>query len=110
MTYRKVNEATSADWSFMDDSAAVKAVEYAAHRAAREFETAEWDDCYQEGALWLAVRPEVLAKYREQYEGEELPKVLGYRIYSDALREALIAESDRSSLLVSMPDAEGEGW
>ena len=96
---RKVDVATEADWSFMDNPAVMAALESAARKAAREFDgVVEYEDAYQDAVLWLAVRPDEVDKYSNREDGMEL---LGSRIYIHALKPAAVREATRSNRTVS---------
>lgn len=88
---RKVDTATEADWSFVEDSVVMRAVKWAAVKAARQFELVEYDDAEQDALLFLAVRPEWVARVRA--EGKSVAE-LGQTIYANALRADAVRESD----------------
>lgn len=95
----KVALATTADWSFMDDEEVVGAAVFAASKADREFDgIADYEDCFQDSLLWLSVRPEMIEKTRSNHAGEALSRRLGQDIYTNALRPALVRESNFGAL------------
>ena len=94
---RKVDVATEADWSFMDNSDVMAALESAARKAARVFDgVVEYEDAYQDAVLWLAVRPDEVAKY-----GDDGVKSLGQNIYANALRPDAVRQATISNRTVS---------
>ena len=61
---RKVDIATEADWSFMDNPDVVRSVSHAAHAIARKYEgVVEEEDLSQEALLYLAVSPDMIAAH-----------------------------------------------
>ena len=61
---RKVDIATEADWSFMDNPDVVRTASHAAHAIARKYEgVVEEEDLQQEALLYLAVRPDMIAAH-----------------------------------------------
>lgn len=55
--------ATEADWTFTEDSEVVKAVATAARKIAQRRTTVAEDDLYQEGLLYLSVRPQLAVSH-----------------------------------------------
>ena len=94
----KVDTATEADWSFMDEPAVMAALESAARKVAREFELVEYEDAYQDAVLWLAVRFGEVDKYRDREDGM---KLLGSRIYIHALKPDAVRQATASNRTVS---------
>lgn len=105
-TRTKVELATEADWGFMSDPRALEAVEKAARKAAYEFELVEYDDAQQDALLWLAVRPEMVAKA----QATEGYRQLSQDIYTNALRKPAVAESDRQKASYSLDQMQEDGW
>ena len=96
---RKVDIATEADWSFMDNPDVMAALESAARKAARQFDgVVEYEDAYQDAVLWLAVRPGEVDKYCDREDGM---KSLGQNIYANALRSDAMRQVTRSNRTVS---------
>jgi len=96
---RKVDIATEADWSFIDNPDVMAALESAARKAAREFDgVVEYEDAYQDAALWLAVHLDEVDKYRDRKNGM---KLLGSRIYVNALRRDAVRQTTLSNRTVS---------
>lgn len=61
---RKVDIATEADWSFMDNPEVVKCAAHAAHAVARKYEgVVEEEDLQQDALLYLAVSPGMIAAH-----------------------------------------------
>lgn len=95
---RRVDTATEADWGFLSDPRVVDAMENALYRARREFEDViEPEDAHQEVLLWIAVRPERVA--RAQADGDY--GQLYQDIYAHALREPLLRASGTAQRTVS---------
>lgn len=91
MTRFKSDVATEADWSFMDDELTAAAVRRAAEKGRILLGMSE-DDAFQECALWLSVRPEMVARYRERYtDPSGLRGFLAQQMYRNALRGPEIA-------------------
>lgn len=89
MSTSKVNTATEADWSFLEDPRAADAVTQAARKLAREFEAVvDPEDAYQDCALWLSVRPEMVAKARETDNYGQLYQDIYGNLRKPALRAA----------------------
>lgn len=101
---KTIATATEADWTFMGDGLAVKALEGAAHRAAREFEAVKYEDAFQDAVLWLAVRPEVYDRARASGDYARLYQ----DVYAHGLREPAIGDSERRKCLTTLPEW-GEG-
>lgn len=102
---RKVDIATEADWSFMDEPAVMTALKGAARKAAREFNgVVEYEDAYQDAVLWLAVRPGEVDKYRDREGGM---KSLSQNIYANALRPDAVRQATVSNRTVSSESLPG---
>lgn len=92
-TASKVSTATEADWSWMADDKAKAAVEQAARKLAREFEAVvELEDARQDAALWLSVRPAMIAKARETGDYSQLYQDIYGNLRKPALRASGIHE------------------
>ena len=106
MSANRVATATieDADWSFVDNSILMRCVKNAAIKAANEFDAVEYEDAHQDALLWLAVRPERVAKALSTKDYKQLTQ----DIYAHALREPAVRESDRNAATVWLdaPDAE----
>lgn len=59
---RREDTATEADWSFMGHPEVMDAVIGAAKRLERQYGE-EFRDCEHDALLWMAVRPEIIAKH-----------------------------------------------
>lgn len=98
MSTSKVDAAVTADWSWVNDPLIESAVRRAAERGRVLF-GGSFDDLYQDCALWLAVRPEVVAHYRETYtDPSELHGLLASRIYTKAVKGREIAAQKRRAV------------
>ena len=96
---RKVDVATEADWSFMNNPDVMAALESAARKAARQFDgVVEYEDAYQDAVPWLAVHPDEVDKYRDREDGM---KLLSSRIYANALRPDAVRQATISNRTVS---------
>jgi hypothetical protein len=92
MSRSKVATATEADWSFITNERIMQAVRWAAAKAARQFELIDFDDAEQDVLLYLAVRPELVARVEGLKAAE-----LGQTLYANALRPEAVRESDWSA-------------
>jgi hypothetical protein len=91
--------ATEADWSFYEDPDARLALVGAVNKACREFrEVIDREDATQEAMLWLAVRPEQVARARQQEGGWAS---LSQNIYANALRPSLVRSKNQANRTVS---------
>lgn len=94
----KASTATAADvdWSFVNDEEVLEACELAAGRAAASFPGfIGFDDALHDIYMWLAPRPNFPDKDRDPRTGQLNVKGLAFHLYSKAVRERLIAQSDR---------------
>lgn len=106
MSANRVKTATSADWAFMDDPDAIKAIEGAAKKAARLFEHVEYPDAYHDALLYVAVRPERYARAADTGDYRSF----GSHVYDHAIRQTAVTESNRRNEAVYIDALDGEVW
>lgn len=94
-TISKVEAATieDADWTFVDRPEVMRCIRNAAIKATNEFEMVEFEDARQDALLWLAVRPEMVAKATKSGDYTQLTQ----DIYTNALRVPAKRRSDQDS-------------
>lgn len=95
---KKIDTATEADWGFVNSAEVMAAAEFAARKAAREFELVEFDDAQQDAYLYLAVRPERVAQAHAELDYRSLAQ----DIYANALRAGAVGESDNAVVTDSL--------
>lgn len=99
MTTRTVDVATEADWSFMGNPQILSAIRAAARKLAERSSGAEEEDLYQEGLLYVAVRPEMV---------EDHPAYIWRNVFSYLRRETGRAANTGTSGHESIEDWEEE--
>lgn len=100
----RVSTATEADWSYMEDDKAMDALTQAVRKVAREFEAVvELEDARQDALLWLAVRPERVARAQRDDDYGQLYQ----DIYANGLRPSAMIASGMHERTVSRDALEG---
>lgn len=96
---RRSDTATEADWSWVGEPAFERAIDRAVRKAMDRFDDMmlERDDLRQDAVLWLAVRPDLIAKARRDEDFISLAE----RIYINGLRQQLVPESNRQNITIS---------
>lgn len=91
-------ESGEADWDFViEDGDLHRACILAAKRASFEFELVDFDDAYQDAVLYLAVRPDLQARFGEFDDFNHF----AHHIYVNGLRPGAVKGSDRAKVTVS---------